>query len=46
MSLTLADLKAEWPQYRLTIERMNRDGATFEEIEDHVLALDAMDDDD
>ena len=43
MSTTLDDLKEEFPQYRLTIERMNREGKTFEEIEDHLICLSEQD---
>ncbi len=43
MSNTLDDLKEEYPQYRLLIEKMNREGKTFEEIEDHLTYLDEDD---
>ncbi len=43
MNNTLDDLRAEYPQYRFTIDKMAKQGKSFEEIEDHILALDEMD---
>ena len=43
MNLTLDDLKDEYPQYILTIDKMEKEGKSFDEIEDHILALDEMD---
>ena len=40
---TLDDLRDTWPQYRLTIDKMAREGKTFEEIEDHLVALNEED---
>jgi hypothetical protein len=43
MSNTLDDLREEYPQYRLMIDKMAKQGKSFEEVEDHILALDEMD---
>jgi hypothetical protein len=43
MNNTLDDLRAEYPQYHFTIDKMAKQGKSFEEIEDHILALDEMD---
>lgn len=45
MSDTLSELKEEFPQHRLTIERMSYDGHSFEEIEDHLINLSETDED-
>lgn len=45
MSNTLDDLRTEWPQYRLTIDKMAKQNRSFEEIEDHLIELNEMDDD-
>lgn len=43
MHNTLDDLREEYPQYRLIIGKMTKQGKSFEEVEDHILALDEMD---
>jgi hypothetical protein len=45
MCNTLQDLKEAFPEYWLTINRMNRDGFSFEEIEDHLTDLSELDSD-
>ena len=43
MYFTLDDLRDEFPQYRLTIDKMAKEGKSYDEIEDHILALDEKD---
>jgi len=43
MYFTLDDLRDEFPQYSLTIDKMAKEGKSYDEIEDHILALDEKD---
>jgi hypothetical protein len=45
MSDTLDELREEYPQYRLVIDKMARQNKSFEEIESHLIDLNEMNDD-
>lgn len=45
MSDTLDELRREYPQYRLVIDKMARQNKSFEEIESHLIDLNEMNDD-